>query len=62
MRMVWVVWSHYIDDLVDKLSQNFFIQNFLSDLSERFWQITEHNDVAAKTSERETKFKCTLAL
>ncbi len=42
--------SHFIDNLTDKLSQNNFIQNFLSILFEWYWKITKHTDVAAITS------------
>ncbi len=51
--------SHYIDNSVDKLSQNNVIQNFLSNLFEQYWQNTKHTDVAAITSTREIKFKGT---
>ncbi len=54
--------SHCMDIPADKSSQNNLIQNFLSNLFERYWQITTHTDVAAITSKWEMKFKCTLAL
>ncbi len=41
---IWVVWWHYTDNSVDKLSQNDLIQNFLSNSFEWCCQITERTD------------------
>ncbi len=47
---------------MDKLSQNNLIKNFISKLFERFWQFSEHTDVAAQTPKWEMKLKCSFAI
>ncbi len=54
--------SHNTGNSADKLSQHNYIQNFLSNLFDQYWQIAKHTDVATITLKREMKFMCTLAL
>ncbi len=54
--------AYYLDSLVDKLCKNNFIQNYLSNVFECYWQIPKHTVVATITSKRKMKFNGTLAL